>query len=177
MAVRSLALWRPEFQLVIRGPGPSEYFDKLKRLAAELGVEDRLTLEQPVLFNEIVPRANECDIGYFVHEDISPQKRFTLPNKFFEYIMAGVALCVSDLPEMSRIIKHYNNGLLVDGYSPESIAKIINSFDAEAINQFKRNSIIAAKDLNWEKESQILSEAYAQAIKAKSQEGGKACVA
>jgi glycosyltransferase involved in cell wall biosynthesis len=93
-AVRSLALWRSEFHLIIRGNGDPAYIEDLKKIASELGVANRLQIEPPVAFNQIIPEANRSDIGYFVHKDISPQKRFALPNKFFEYIMAGLALCV-----------------------------------------------------------------------------------
>ncbi len=160
LAVESLRLWRPEFNLILRGPGSSDYFDYLKRKGANLGVGDRLTIEEPVLFNEIIPAANKADIGYFVHEDISPQKRFTLPNKFFEYIMAGLALCVSDLPEMSRITNQYDLGKLVKGYDALQVAAVINSFDRDSINRYKQNSLNAAKELCWENESRVLVSAY-----------------
>ena len=76
-------------------------------------MSERLTIEPPVPFDQIVPAANRADIGYFVHLDTSPQRRFVLPNKFFEYVMAGLALCVSDLPEMARLVRQYDMGVLV----------------------------------------------------------------
>lgn len=151
-AIKSMRLWRAEFELVVRGNSSIEYLEYLKTLARECGVEKRVHFEPAVAFNEIIPAANKADIGYFVHKDLSPQKRFVLPNKYFEYVMAGLALCVSDLPEMSRLLKQYKFGLLVPDYTEQDIANTINSFTRESIDRMKQASIKAAVELNWEKE-------------------------
>ena len=166
LAIESLQYWRPEFHLTIRGPGDDEYFKTLRKYAQDLGVSDRLTLEPPVLFDQIIPEANKADIGYFVHKDISPQKRFALPNKFFEYISAGLALCVSDLPEMAKITKQYDLGKLVSGYNAHEVAELINSMTRDDINKYKKNSLQAAADLCWENESPQLVENYNKIVSA-----------
>lgn len=159
-AVRSLPLWRPEFRLVLRGYSDPAYVEELWRLARELGVEDRLAIEPPVPFHEIVPAANRADIGYFVHQDISPQRKFVLPNKFFEYVMAGLALSVSDLPEMARLVRRYDLGVMVRDIDPQSIAAAINSLDRERIDACKRHSLEAARVLNWEAEGREMMSLY-----------------
>ena len=109
----SVSRWRSEFRFVIRGPGEKDYIDQLRALAAEHGVSDRVAFDPPILFNDLVPIANRSDVGLFVQEDCSAQKQFTLPNKFFEYVMAGLTLCVSDLPEMANLVRQYNMGITV----------------------------------------------------------------
>ncbi|MHC5113729.1 MAG: glycosyltransferase [Planctomycetota bacterium] len=164
-AISSVPAWRPEFRLIIRGPGPEEYADALRRLAASCGAADRVDIQPPVLFDEMIPRANLCDIGYFAQEDISPQKRFTLPNKFFEYVMAGLALCVSDLPEMAKLVRQYDVGRLVPRARPDEVATVINSFDRASIDACKRRSLEAAQELCWERESERVLDAYARAAR------------
>jgi glycosyltransferase involved in cell wall biosynthesis len=159
-AVQSLHMWRPEFQLLLRGYSDPRYVEELWRIARATGVADRLRIEPPVSFTEIVPAANLADIGYFIHQDISPQRRFTLPNKFFEYVMAGLALCVSDLPEMAKLIRRHDLGKLVADCSAETIAAAINSLDRESIDTFKRHSITAAQQLNWEHEQRLMLSLY-----------------
>jgi glycosyltransferase involved in cell wall biosynthesis len=163
-AVRSLPLWRPEFRLVMRGYSDPAYVEELWRLAHEFGVADRLSIEPPVAFHEIVPAANQADIGYFVHQDISPQRRFVLPNKFFEYVMAGLALCVSDLPEMARLVRQFDLGMLVADCNEQAIADAINSFDRERINAYKKRSIEAAHELNWETERRHMLSLYEELL-------------
>jgi len=160
MAIKSLPLWRPEFDLVLRGGGDPAYIGELKRLAERLGVENRVVFEPPVKFDEIVPAANLADVGYFAYRAYSPQIQYALPNKFFEYTMAGLAICVSDLREVGAIVQQYGNGLLIPEHTPESIAETINKFNRANIEQFKRASLVAADTLNWETESQLLVGGY-----------------
>lgn len=157
-AVGSLRLWRPEFRLVLRGYSDPAYVAELWRIARQNGVEGRLSIEPPVTFDQIVPAANQADIGYFVNLDTSPQQRFVLPNKFFEYVMAGLALCVSDLPEMARLVRQYDMGVLVPECDEQAIADSINCLDRKRIDAMKHKSIAAARELNWEAEQhQMLS--------------------
>lgn len=164
VAVRSMHLWRPEFRFVLRGYSDAAYVAQLREIAAEVGVADRLEIQPPVPFDQIVPAANEADIGYFVHLDTSPQRRFALPNKFFEYVMAGLALVVSDLPEMARLVREHDLGVLVPECEEESIARVINSLDRASIDEMKRHSLSAAKVLNWDAEQEKMMSLYREIL-------------
>lgn len=159
-AIRSMPLWRPEFHLVIRGPGSEDYVRSLLDLARRVGVEKRLRVEPPVPLTELVAAANRYDIGFFASADYSPQKKFTAPNKLFEYVMAGLALCVSDLPEMRKVVVDHDVGRTFADLRPETIAAAINGFEPVSISAYKRRSLEAAKMLCWEHERQKLMDAY-----------------
>jgi glycosyltransferase involved in cell wall biosynthesis len=150
--IRSVALWRPEFRLTIRGPSKPEYLAMLRKIAESSNVSGRVIFEGPVPMTQLVARAASFDIGLFALPDYSSQNIYVLPNKFFEYVMAGLALCVSDLPEMSRLLQHYNLGVSIDSVTPEAIAVAVNKLDRRAIDAYKRNALEAAKELNWEAE-------------------------
>jgi glycosyltransferase involved in cell wall biosynthesis len=164
VAVRSMRLWRPEFRFVLRGYSDPAYVEQLRQIAVEVGVADRLEIQPPVPFDQIVPAANEADVGYFVHIDTSPQRRFALPNKFFEYVMAGLALVVSDLPEMARLVREHDLGVLVPECEEESIARVINSLDRASIDEMKRHSLSAAKVLNWDAEKEKMMSLYREIL-------------
>lgn len=170
--ISSVPHWRPEFTFQIRGPGPEDYLNALRALAAEHGVEDRVQFLPPVAFDDMVPEANKSDVGFFVQPDLSPQKRFTLPNKLFEYIMAGLAICVADLPEMARIVRTHDAGILVPGLEPKQIAAAINGLDRDRIDAFKKNALEAARTLNWENESQAMIDNYNRIIAGKAARPG-----
>ena len=163
VTIRSVAHWRPELRLLLRGPGSEQYLAYLRGLAERHGVADRVCIEPPVPFSEIIPAANHADIGFFVQEDVSLHKHFALPNKLFDYIMAGTAICVANLPEMARIVTDYGVGRLVHQVSPEGIAKVINSFSRDDINEYKRRSLEAARVLCWECEAPAMVTAYERA--------------
>lgn len=150
--IASVALWRPEFHLTIRGPASTDYRGALETLAREAGVAARVAFDPPVPMTELVTAASAFDVGLFALPDHSLQNVYVLPNKFFEYTMAGLALCVSDLPEMRRLLDAHDLGTVFSGLSPEAIAQAIHRLDRAAIDRFKRNALVAARELNWEVE-------------------------
>ena len=157
--IESVTLWRPEFALTIRGPASPEYLANLRRIARELSVEHRVTFAPPVPMIDLVRRAAEYDVGLFALPSHSLQNVHVLPNKFFEYLMAGLALCVSDLPEMARILKRHGFGVLIEAMTPEAIAVAVNGLDRTKIDAQKRNALAAARSYSWEVEGQRLLEA------------------
>ena len=158
IAVRAAAVWTSDTRLVIRGPSEGDTAENLKALAVELGVTHKVTLEPAVPFVEMLTRANEADIGYFVYRDGSPQRRFVLPNKFFEYQMAGLAVMISDLPEMAALTRQYDTGVIVSDLTPEAIARAVDSLTDDQINTYKANALKAAETLCWEQEQAVLIE-------------------
>jgi len=154
--IESVALWRPEFRLTIRGPVGEAYRSDLERRIKRAGVGSRVCLVPAVPMVDLVKEANSADVGLFVLPGHSRHNRFVLPNKFFEYTMAGLALCVSNLPEMARLLRHHDLGRLIEGVSPEAIATQVNLLDRAAIDCYKRNALAAARQLNWERESEKL---------------------
>jgi glycosyltransferase involved in cell wall biosynthesis len=162
--IKSVPLWRPEFALTIRGPANPEYLVHLRQLAREHGTADRVTFAPAVPLVELVRCAAEHDVGLFALPGHSLQNIYVLPNKFFEYMMAGLALCVSDLPEMASILKRHSLGVLIEAVTPEAIAAAINQMNAAAIDIYKRNVLAAARQFNWENEGQLLLKACDRAV-------------
>lgn len=152
LVIRAAALWKSNARIVLRGPADPEYLATLKALASKLGCENKVAFEEPVPFQDLISAANNADIGYFVYVGGTPQRDFALPNKFFEYCMAGLALMVSDLPAMSELIAEFDMGIVLSDTSPQSIADAVDQLSPVMLERFKRASLEAAKLLCWQKE-------------------------
>ena len=150
-AIDSVALWRPEFNLTIRGPG-NGIRRALRERIAGLGLEHRVRLAPPVPMTALVREAAQFDVGFFALPGHSRHNEFALPNKFFEYVMAGLALCTTDLPEMARLIRQYDLGVTIAAVEPVAIAAAINALDPDRIDRFKRHALAAAGELCWDRE-------------------------
>ncbi|WID98751.1 glycosyltransferase [Bosea vestrisii] len=157
--IRSVPQWRDGYTLTIRGPAQPDYREVLEREILAAGVADRVTLAEPVPVTELVREAAAFDIGLFCLPGSSLQNRLALPNKLFEYTMAGLALCVSALPEMATMVREHELGVLIEGDTPEAVAAAINSLDATALDRYRTNSLKAGKSLNWESEGSRLVDA------------------
>lgn len=174
ICIDSVALWRPEFRLTIRGPAPAEYLATLAARIKAAGLQDRVVLAPPVPMIELVREATRFDVGLFALPGHSKQNVHVLPNKFFEYTMAGLALCVSDLPEMTALLRRHDLGRSIPEVTPQAIADAVNGFDRAAIDACKQRALDAAKVLNWEAEADRLFSAIAQAVPAASAAAGLA---
>lgn len=158
--IKATALLDERFDVEIRGPGEEAYKSELKALAQRCGMSARVHFTEVVPFAEVVRTAARADIGYAVFTDFSPQRTYCLPNKFFENTMAGLALCVSNSREMSRLVAAYKHGVCVNDCSPEAVATVLNALTREQINEMKLASLRAAKELCWEKEEAKMLAAY-----------------
>lgn len=85
-----------------------------------------------------------------------------LPNKFFENIQSGTPVLASHYPEMIKLIRRYQIGLLADPLSIPAINEQIEIVRTshEIYNSMKNNVAVAKQSLCWEKEKQILLDAY-----------------
>jgi glycosyltransferase involved in cell wall biosynthesis len=160
VTIDSVADWRSEFDLTIRGPSDRDYLTALRRRISECGLINRVSLAPPVPMTELVREAAAYDVGFFALPGSSRHNQLALPNKFFEYIMAGLALCLTDLPEMTRLVHHYDLGVTFHSVDTDNIAAAINSLKPASIDRYKRNSLEAAGELCWERESERLVGAY-----------------
>jgi len=160
LAIDSVVDWRPEFELTLRGPENPQFTPALRARIGALGLEDRVHLAPPVPMTALVREAAAFDIGVFVLPGHSRHNEFALPNKVFEYIMAGLCLCTSDLPEIAAIIERYKVGVTVPHLDARAIARTINGLDHGRIDAFKQKALRAAHELCWERESESLVASY-----------------
>lgn len=100
-----------------------------------------------------------ADVGLFVCDNICLSYYYCLPNKMFEYILSGLALIVSDFPDMSKIIHKYNCGYTTKP-SVEYLAELIKDLKLSDINKCKQGSSQASLNMNWESESLKLTPFY-----------------
>lgn len=159
--IDSVGAWRPDRRLVIRGNGEASYVARLRARATEPTVRDRIDFEPAVAREEVVSTANKTgDIGIHPMPMVSRQTRFALPNKFFEYTAAGLALCVLAGSEMSTLVEAHGSGHVIHESSPSGIAAAVNAFGHDEIDRCKTRSLAAARELSWEREKLRLLSLY-----------------
>ncbi|WP_207000475.1 glycosyltransferase [Trinickia mobilis] len=163
-AIASVPLWREEYSFFIRGPGDEAYLESLRNQIRDMKLESRVTMLPPVPMIDLVAKAREFDVGFFALKGHSLQNEFVLPNKFFEYTMAGLALCVSDLREMTQLCHQYKHGVVFEGLEKETIASAVNGLTREVIDRMKRAAIAAAPQLCWGNESDRMLALYDEAL-------------
>lgn len=154
--VRAMSLVGPGFTLAIKGPvSDARFAAELHSLIAGSNLGDRVTIGPPVPYSQIVLDAANYDVGIFTQENVSPQKANTLPNKFFNYVAAGLALVVSDYPEMGRLSREFGFAVLVREETPTAIADALLGLSPRRVDALKFRSMEAAKKLSWDNEQEV----------------------
>jgi glycosyltransferase involved in cell wall biosynthesis len=144
--------------------GSGDVMDILKQKANDLNLNEKIKFIGKVPFERLVQYTRLGDLGLTLDKDTNINYRYSLPNKLFDYIHAGVPVLSSDLIEIKNIIVRYQIGDIIENHNPVTIAAKINSILADNItlNKWKQNTAKAAQELNWEAEEKILKEVYSQ---------------
>lgn len=137
---------RFQLDMILVG-GSKRYRQRLERLASQ---NKRICLIPPVPMDEIPSFCNSYDIGFYPLANVNINHQYALPNKFFEFIQARVALALYPLPEMARLVKEHHCGVLSEDFSPQSLAKKLNALSSQEIASMKQASHGAARALSAE---------------------------
>ena len=157
----SVADWPADFDLTIRGSIADDLRASIERAAPP----DRVSLVPAVAPGDVVRAANSFDIGIHPSLGSSMNDEYSLPNKFFEYLDAGLALCIADFPEMATLIEMHGLGrLIARPVTPATIAAAINGFTRERIWAYKQASHRLAETMTWAAEAEVLVGLYRERV-------------
>lgn len=147
----------PKAVLVVLGYGyhrPALEADVRKR-----GLTDRVKFFGPIPNEELLGWTAAADIGMCNIVNSSLSYYTSLPNKLFEYIIAGIAVIGSDSPEIGRIVKEEGVGEVADPSDPESLADAARRI-LEDLDGYRAATTSAAEKYNWGNEEKKLLELY-----------------
>ncbi|ROT44013.1 glycosyltransferase [Pusillimonas sp. NJUB218] len=116
----------------------------------------RIRFVEPVPMSEICQRINEYDVGVFLLPPVNFNYRFALPNKFFEFVQARLAVAIGPSPEMAALVKRYGFGVVADSFEPQALAVALAALNTEKVRALKEASHRAAQLLSFEQFGQII---------------------
>ena len=150
----------PDAVLVVIGYG--YYRPMLERMVRERGWTDRVRFFGPVPNQDLINWTASADLGVCCIVGTSPSYFHSLPNKLFEYLMAGVPVIASDFPGMGGITRQADVGEVCDPQDPGSIASAVLRVleDPQARERYERNAKAAVERYNWAVEAERLAGIY-----------------
>lgn len=105
--------------------GKSFKHEELINRIKTLQLTNRVLIHESCKPEEAVLCASEYHIGICPEQNTCANQRLTVSNKLFDYMMAGLAVVVSDLPGISSVVKEAKSGLIFKSGNSESLAKQI----------------------------------------------------
>ena len=146
--------------LVLLGDGPME--PALRRRVAAAGLEDRVHFLPRVPFHALHEFTCSADLGLCLIKPSGRSFELSLPNKLFEYFMAGIPVLAGDTPEIRRVIEATGAGEVTApadvGAISASLRKLID--DEPRRLAYREAALRAAAEYNWELEAPKLVELY-----------------
>ena len=103
-----------------------------------------------------------ADIGVQPIENTCLNHFTTDSNKLFEYVVARLPVIASDLPEIARVVKQHDLGVLVrPGDSDALVNALVQLVERQDLRAHYRDSAErASSKLNWEEQEQSLVAMY-----------------
>lgn len=160
--VQAAAFLEDNIVIVIMGANFGTTLEQLEALIESERVTDRVKIIPPVPYTELLEWTASADIGLIVYApDYSPNVQMMLPNKLFEYMMAGLPVLSSSLEAIVEVIHTYQIGQILPSLASTDIGAAINHMLTEplALASMRERALHAAREeYYWEKEhSRLLS--------------------
>jgi glycosyltransferase involved in cell wall biosynthesis len=157
---QSLEYITTPLEIHLRGNYPESSRQWLEPLIPA-GWIDRVFIHPTVPNDELLSRIAEHDIGLALEIPYCLNKQFTVSNKLFQYLQAGLAVIATDTDGQKEILSHHPQfGQLIPNNDPIALAESINDLLANPKKSavMKEAALLATQDkLRWEyQEKKIL---------------------
>lgn len=150
--------------LLIIGSG-DEYTNLIEKTES-LQLSSRIKFIPKVPWHTLMKYTRSADAGLSLDKNTNLNYHFSLPNKLFDYLSAGIPVISTDLPEIAKIINEFRCGILIAKPDPEEISSVIKKLrdNKVLLKELKANAVAASESINWEKESMNVEKLYRSII-------------
>ena len=106
--------------------------------------------------------SQQAYIGIAVAENEGLNQFWALPNKFFDYLHAGLPQVTMNYPEYQKLNKQQEVAVLIDSLEPARIAAAINNLLANDVmySRLRENCLAARLEWNWQSEEKKILAFY-----------------
>jgi glycosyltransferase involved in cell wall biosynthesis len=128
---------------------PDHYKASLREKASELGLEARLTLLDPVPYDELADYAGGADFMFMKRTREIPNNDMAMPNRVFDALAARLPICCSELRQIKAFIEEQGIGTTFDPDSFDSFAAAVHDV-ADNAAEYRARVELAAQRCVWE---------------------------
>jgi glycosyltransferase involved in cell wall biosynthesis len=148
----------PDAGILFVGEGP--YRARVEAIATQLNIKDKVKFAGMIQPEQLPSFTAAADAGLLLMESTALNNYLALPQKLFQYIMAGTPPIVSDLPELKRIVEADDLGLVLKNGSSSEDSRAISDFLQKELAKSARNCHKVISQYCWEVEGKKLMDIY-----------------
>ncbi|MFP2770643.1 glycosyltransferase [Oceanisphaera sp. KMM 10153] len=108
----------------------------------------------------VLEYTSSADAGISLIENTCLSYYYCMPNKLFEYAMAGLPIVVSNMKDMSDLVTKNNMGAVISEFSPAGINHALDAFLQKDLTQMKVSAYRVACENSWEMQEKKMLEGY-----------------
>lgn len=146
--------------------GDGNFMKQARQLAGEYGLNDRVIFKGKLEPAALRTFTESAYIGITLFDDRGLSNFYSLANRFFDYMHAGVPQLCVDFPVYRNIIEQHEFAVLVKDTSAPGLAAELNRLlsDDKLYNRLQQNCMEARNTLNWQQEEKALISFYKNVI-------------
>jgi glycosyltransferase involved in cell wall biosynthesis len=158
----ALEVMRHAEKMVLIFIGDGVIKPELMERAAALGLTEKVRFAGRVESEKLLNYTAGADSGLLLMEDVALNNRLALPQKLFQYLVAGVPQIVSPMPEIASFVGREKTGIVVSLDNAEQAARDISEFlsNEAAVTESRARCRASAARNNWGIESKKWIEIY-----------------
>lgn len=123
-------------------------------------ISDKVFFHPAVDPTNILEHTSSADYGISFIEDTCLSYRYCLPNKLFEYTMAGIPVLSSNLPEMKKFVSTNSVGIVAKHNNIEGFKEALTSSLGLNYSELLKNVNKVKDDYSWESQEKVLLPLY-----------------
>lgn len=155
----------PGLRLRLIGPASPGFETRLTDHAQALGIANRIETRPPVAPDDVLAAIEDATMGLVLIQPTSLSHQLSLPNKLFEYVVAGLPVVASDLPVMGPFVRDEGIGEVVSPSDVRALAAAMRRLADPAQNTAARDRVRSfGERVNWQQERRVLEGVYRAAL-------------
>lgn len=142
----------PHARLVLAGKIHKEFKGWLNEFIESRGMQDVVQPLGRISYSEVLQLIEQSDVCLCPLSD-TKVKRYNYPIKIYEYLALEKPVVATNLPAIASIIRHGENGLLVEPNDPDSMANMVLDLyqNVELQKKLASNARKSIMEYEWEK--------------------------
>ncbi len=153
--LQAISICTTNVHLYLQGNISLKNQEILEQKLKQLNIISKVTVMPPANPDAIVESLVGYDIGIAGELAAEENQQLTSSNKLFEYIAAGMAVIMPNLPGLVETVQEYKNGILYQQGNTQDLANAIDQLNnnRNLLQQYQNASLKAShEELFWEHE-------------------------
>jgi glycosyltransferase involved in cell wall biosynthesis len=153
-------------KLIICGDG--NFMQQAKQLVQLHALQDKVIFKGKMLPEELAVITQQAYIGITLFEKTGLSNYYSLANRFFDYLHAGIPQLCVNFPVYADINSQLPVALLVDDTGSTNLSAQLNNLLASEVlyRTLQENCLMVREKFNWQQEEKKLISFYAELFKS-----------